>query len=196
MNTENHISDDDLQRWIDGEAGPDRSRIESYLETEPDAMARVDALRRPGEWLREMVDGGLGPVDTLEGVAAIRERVREREESRWQVRWREWWGDIWAFNRGAVLGVALAAVSGVIAAPALLWLMAEEAAEIDAQDALASDENGDGLYLPAGIAIERLEVEDGTARVLGSGETTLIWVDANGSDNWEGQNADVVEEKP
>lgn len=184
MNTGDDISDELLQAWLDGEAGPDTARIEAYVNTHPEAMERVEEFSRAGQWLRHAVDGALGPVEPLEGMAAIRSKIREREESHWKRRLTSWWNDAWMFNRGAMVGVAFAAFAGVVAAPAVLWLMAEEANDIEVEGFAEAPDEGD-LYAPAGIAIEQLEVEDGSARVLDAGETTLIWVDADDSDDWD-----------
>lgn len=184
MNTGDDISDELLQAWMDGEAGPDTARVEEYVNSHPEAMARVEAFSLAGQWLRETVDGALGPVEPLEGMAAIREKIRERERSHWRNRLVAWWNDAWMFNRGAMVGVALAAFAGVVAAPAVLWLMAEEASDYEVEG-FAEAPVEDDLYEPAGIAIEKLEVEDGSARVLDAGETTLIWVEADDSGEWD-----------
>lgn len=183
------ISDELLQAWMDGEAGAETARVEAYVQRHPEAKARVAELSAASRMMREMIDGALGPVEPLAGMAAIRQRIRDREEARWQNRVAAWWQDIWMFNRGAVLGVALAAFAGVVAAPAVLWLMAEEEGVeygISPDMALEAPE-GDSLYAPAGISIESLEVGgNGSARVLpSSGETTLIWVDGDDSQGFD-----------
>ncbi|MEM6732176.1 MAG: hypothetical protein AAF658_11515, partial [Myxococcota bacterium] len=96
------------------------------------------------------------------------------------------------FNRGAVMGVALATFAGVVAAPAVLWLMAEEhAAGLE----VGSEGYGND-YRSAGISIESLEVTgDGSARVLNNeGATTLIWLDGDDSQEWDGEDAEEYEE--
>ncbi|MEL6546588.1 MAG: hypothetical protein AAFQ82_18320, partial [Myxococcota bacterium] len=154
------ISDELLQAWMDGEAGVETARVEAYVERHPEAMARVEELQGSAMMLRDLIDDALGPVEPLAGMAAIRERIRERDESRWQNRFRAWWDDVWMFNRGAVVGVAFAAFAGVVAAPAVLWLMAEEQGVeySPRRGEVAEVRNGDNLYAPAGISIESLEV--------------------------------------
>lgn len=193
------ISDELLQAWMDGEVGEDAARIEAYVENNSEAQERIEELTRAGTMLRELVDGALGPVDPLAGMAAIRERIREADEGRLRHRIIAWWNDVWMFNRGAVLGVAFAAVAGVVAAPALMWLLAEDGSGAygnsyeNAPIAEQLDEDP-GLYAPAGVSIESLDVGGNrSARVLDSGETTLIWVGTDDSEEWDGWDDEDVD---
>lgn len=183
------ITDELLQAWMDGEAGAETARVAAYVERHPEARARVEELRATSVMMRDLIDDALGPVEALAGMAAIRERIREREEARWQNRVAAWWQDVWMFNRGAVVGVAFAAFAGVVAAPAVLWLMAEEeGVEYRASPEMAAEEpsHGGSLYAPAGISIESLEVGgNGSAQVMPGGETTLIWVEGDDSQGFD-----------
>ncbi|MEM6733379.1 MAG: hypothetical protein AAF658_17610, partial [Myxococcota bacterium] len=66
------ISDELLYAWLDGEAGADAARVEAYVNSSPDATARIEEMTQSGDMLRSLVDEALGPVEPLAAMASIR----------------------------------------------------------------------------------------------------------------------------
>lgn len=192
------ISDDQLQAWMDGEAGDDTERISEYVEFHPNARQRLTKLAEARETLRELIDQGLGSIDPLAGMAAIRECIRRDEQGRLSERLRLWWSTVWRFHRGAWVGMVLAALAGALAAPGLLWLLGAGFAESRPVEGVAvenaAEEQGDSMYAPVGVGIESLDIGGNrAARVLESGETMLIWVD--GDEDWNNEGVDDTPDK-
>jgi anti-sigma factor RsiW len=157
-----------LQSWLDGEAGKRAAQTRDHLEHCRECAHMVDSWRRTGDQLRSLVDEGLGDIEPLVGLQRIRERVLEAERRSLMGRLRWWWEEVWLFHRKALAGLAVAAALGALAAPGVIYVLAQ-----------ISGQSGP-LSGPA-VVVESLEVGDNsTAVVWGSSEegmTTIIWVE-------------------
>ena len=164
-----------LQAWLDGEAGKRSAQTRDHLEHCRDCANLVDAWRRAGEGLRQVVDDGVGDVEPLVALEKIRQRIADAEQRTLVARVRRWWQELWLFNRRALAGVAIAAALGALVAPGVIYIANRAALEMD-----------NGLQGPA-VVVESLEVgNNATAVVLGGegGNTTLIWVEPGSDDGY------------
>lgn len=180
------FSDEQLQAWVDGEANEDADAIAAWVEESEEAQARIEELEQSSAMLRELIDGALGRVEPLEALPAIHARIKAQEEGRLVNRLRGWWDELWAYNRMAVVGVAAAALLGVVVAPLVMWLAAGDphtGMPYDGTGGLAENQRASD-YKAAGISIESLEVGENRRATVYQGEgsaTTLIWVEAGDS---------------
>ncbi len=162
-----------ISAWMDGEAGRRADEVARHVGTCPHCGAMADSWRKEGQALRELIDGGVGEVETLPALAKIRQRVADSDERSFGEKLAAFWHDQWAYNRRKVAGVVVAAALGALSAPAVvLWA------------AHAAQDGSHGARL-ASVVIESLQTEPNTQTVVYRGEdgsTTLIWVepDANG----------------
>lgn len=164
------LSSERLQRWFDGEAKL-RDEITVHVEQCEHCTTQVALFRRAGEQLVQIVDDGVGEVDPLLALRSIRERIAHAEASSPSAWLRRWCQDAWVARRRAVAGVAIAAAAGVVTAPAFVYW-------------LGSTEFQQGDPAIASVVVESLEF-DGDSRAVvyrpGSGQTTIIWVEAEDS---------------
>ncbi len=164
------ISTERLQRWFDGEVTL-RDEVTVHVEQCEHCTAQVATWRRAGEELVQIVDAGVGEVEPLLALRSIRERIAHAEASSPSVWLRNWWQDAWAVRRRALAGVAIAAAAGIVSAPAFVYLLGD----VQLQQ---------GSPAIASVVVESLEF-DGDSRAVvyrpGSGQTTIIWVEAEDS---------------
>lgn len=164
------ISTERLQRWFDGEVTR-RDEVTVHVEQCEHCTAQVASWRHAGEQLAQIVDDGVGEVEPLLALRSIRERIADAEARSPSVWLRNWWQDAWAAKRRAMAGVAIAVAAGIVTAPAFVYW-------------LGNAELQQGGPAIASVVVESLEF-DGDSRAVvyrpGSGQTTIIWVEAEDS---------------
>jgi hypothetical protein len=162
-----------LSAWIDGEAGGRAAEIERHVRACQSCSDAVREARESSEILRELVDAGVGEIEPLVALRAIRERIALHEGRSLVRRLTDGWADLWAYHRGAVAGVMVAAGLGALSAPAVVLWASRAVHEGGASASLAS------------VVIESMEWEGDAQAVVytsASSSTTLIWV-ANDGDH-------------
>lgn len=167
---EGQVSSDLLQMWMDGEVGKRSAEVRDYVDNSPAASRELVEWRRSADELRDLVDRGIGEVEPLEALRAIRARVEDRQRRSVVGRVTSWWNELWMFERRRVGGVIAATAVGALCAPALVWWIGTTSAPT--QPAMAA------------VVVESLEVGNDAKAVVyegGNGTTTLIWVEPTGA---------------
>jgi len=171
------ISKEQLHAWADGEAGELSDKIAQHVATCEVCAQEVEVATRTGKILRHMVNQGVGPVEPLVALQGIRHRIEHNEQRAPMARLLAWWDDLWAFNRRAVVGVAMAVALGALVAPGVVWL-----ADSQTSDRMPAELGSDPTM--ASVVVESVEIEGNAKTVVyqpqGS-STAVIWIDTRES---------------
>ena len=145
------ISEIELMAWLDGEAGERSVEIERHVDGCEACAAKTQAWRaqwvHSQEALNGLVDDGLGDVEPLVALQKIRGKIEAQEEASLTRRFEIWWRDLWTFNRRALVGLGVAAIVGVLSAPAVLYVGQQQ----------LGDDPGIGSGSLASVVVESLE---------------------------------------
>jgi hypothetical protein len=159
-----HPLDDQLQRWLDGEAGVVTKSLTDHVNDCVACQVQIDGFKRARCELSAMVAGGVGKVDTLQAIAAIRTRIIEREERSWLEICGDFLRDLRLFHQRAFYAATLAICLGALSSPVIAYLLAS--------GMLANAPQSSG----AGVVIED--------------QTTMIWGDVGQTAVGEAKAAD------